>query len=200
MDDHKIFESASRFLDGTRDTLSRLSVPKDISKAVRAVLDCRGTIITTGMGKAGHAARKCSSSLCSLSFRSCYIHPGDAAHGDIGVACPGDVIIAFSTSGKTREVVETIGFAKKLGVSHVIAITSHPDGPIREISDIVIDMGVVEEAGHLGIAPTTSIVTMLILSDIIALTSAEMKGITIEDYGLRHHGGYLGMKCRGEEK
>jgi len=191
---------ASVFLADTQKRLSELVVPPQMDEAVLAVLACKGKIITTGMGKAGHAARKAASSMCSLAFPAVYLDPGDAAHGDVGVVRPEDIMLAFSTSGKTREVQESIKFSKSLGISKVITITSHPDGEIREVSDIVLDMGDVEEVGHLGLAPTTSICIMLVISDMLCLTAAELKGVTQEDYGKRHHGGYLGKKCRGETR
>lgn len=192
------YGAAALFLDDTRRALEDFRVPAGFAEAVEAVILCDGVVATTGMGKAGHVARKVASSLCSLGFPSSYIHPGDASHGDVGVIRPGDVLMAFSTSGKTREVIETIQIARKLDVGKVIAVTSHVDGEVRAISDIVLDMGSVKEAGHLHIAPTTSILVMLVIADMVALTAAYLRSVTLEDYGLRHHGGYLGKKCRGE--
>ena len=154
--------------------------------------------ITTGMGKAGHIAQKASSSFSSLGIPSFYIHPGESSHGDIGVVRPGDTLIVFSTSGKTREVVETVDFTRKLNVGKIIAITSHPDSIIREKSDITIDMGEIRESGYLNIAPTTSIVVMLAIADMIAVNVAQMNGFTMKDFYIRHHGGYLGEKSKKE--
>jgi len=186
-----------------------MCIPKELDIAVDILLRTTGKIVTTGMGKAGHIAQKCASLLCSLTFPAVYLHPGDAAHGDIGIIksydaeCPelgskADTLIAFSTSGKTREVLETIRFSRMLGVWRVISITSHPDSPVRRASDVVLDMGRIREAGHLGLAPTTSTVVMMIVADMLALVAAKMKNVTREEYGVRHHGGYLGKKCRGE--
>jgi arabinose-5-phosphate isomerase len=193
-----IEKTASVFLDDYKKQIIDLKVPPEIGKAVEAVLACEGKMITTGMGKAGHAARKAASSLCSLTFPAVHLDPGDAAHGDVGIVRPEDVMLAFSTSGKTREVLEAIRFARNLDISKVISITSHPDGEIRGLSDIVLDMGDVQEVGHLGLAPTTSIAVMLTISDMLTLTASRIKGVTMEQYGMRHHGGYLGKKCRGE--
>ena len=191
------------FLASTIDALKNIRLdPTSFALAVDSVASCgfKNKIVTTGMGKAGHIARKVASSLSSLTFSACYLHPGEASHGDVGVIQTGDILLAFSTSGKTREVIETIEFAKKLGVAKVITITSHPDGDIRNISDIILDMGLITEAGHLGLAPTTSIVVMLVIADMLVLTAAEKAGVSQHEYGLRHHGGYLGKKCRGEVK
>lgn len=195
--------TAKKFLASTVKAVKNIKLdPSSFAAAVEAIAGCRhkNKIVTTGMGKAGHIARKVASSLSSLTFSACYLHPGEAAHGDVGVIRSGDVLLAFSTSGKTREVLETIEFSKKLGISKVISITSHSDGPIRNLSDIILDMGPIIEAGHLSMAPTTSIVVMLVIADMLALTAAEEMEVSRFEYGLRHHGGYLGQKCRGEVK
>ena len=153
-------------------------------------------LLTTGMGKAGHIAQKSASLFSSLGIQAVYVHPGEASHGDIGVIGSHSVLLAFSTSGKTREVIETIEAARKLSDVKVISITSHPDGLIREHSDLVLDMGVIKEAGYLGLAPTTSTLVMQMLSDFVAVTAAEILGTKVEDYALRHHGGYLGKLAR----
>jgi arabinose-5-phosphate isomerase len=172
---------------------------EDFSKAIDEIIKCKehkGKILTTGMGKAGIVAKKFSSTLCSLSFPSCNLHPGEASHGDLGIISRNDIIFVFSTSGKTREVLDTIDLSRKMGVYTVIGVTSHPDSPIREKADIVVDMGEMSEAGHLGLAPTTSINTMLALTDCLALVSAKEIEITPEDFHLRHHSGYLGEKTK----
>lgn len=158
------------------------------------------TLITTGMGKAGHIAQKASSSFSSLGIPSFYIHPGESSHGDIGVIKDGDILMVFSTSGKTREVIETVDFAKKLNIGKIIAITSHPDSVIRQKSDITIDMGIINESGYLHIAPTTSIVIMLAIADMIATNAAEVNGFSMKDFYIRHHGGYLGEKSKKESQ
>jgi arabinose-5-phosphate isomerase len=168
-------------------------------EAITTICRCKGKLITTGLGKAGHAAQKVASSFSSLGVPSCYLHPAQASHGDVGVVSKGDILLVFSTSGKTREVIETVELARKLNVSKVISITSHPESPLMHMSDLVISIGLVPEAGHLGLAPTTSILAMLMAADAIATGCALVKGLTREGYGLRHHGGYLGAKCRGEE-
>lgn len=187
------------------DTMANLSsLPFDgmapaVVAAINAICMCDGKVVMTGLGKAGHAAEKAASSFSSLGMPSCYLHPAQSSHGDVGVVEPKDILVAFSTSGKTREVIETIELARQLGVSKVVSITSHPESPIRSMSDIVIDMGIVNEAGYLSLAPTTSIVAMLIVADAVATGCAKAKRLTRTEFGLRHHGGYLGRKCRGEE-
>ena len=155
-------------------------------------------IVTTGMGKAGAAMRKFSSLLCSLGFSSCYLHPGESSHGDLGILEANDVLFVASTSGKTREVLETIQLAKNLGIKKFVGITSHEDSPIRDEVDVCIDMGDLREVGELGLAPTTSILVMLAITDALAIVASEHNGLTKEVYAKYHHGGYLGSAARGE--
>ncbi len=176
--------------------ISSVKVTPEYEKAVLALRDCTGKVLTTGMGKAGHIARKFAATLCSTGTPAAYIHPGEAAHGDLGLVGRDDCIIAFSTSGKTNEIIEMLTLGRHLGLKTIIGITSHPDSQLRELSDIILDMGVIEEPCPLGLTPTASIAVMLAISDAIALALMELKGITTHDYGLRHHGGYLGRKAR----
>jgi arabinose-5-phosphate isomerase len=142
--------------------------------------------------------KKFSSTLCSLGFPSCFIHPGEAMHGDLGLISINDILFVSSTSGKTREILELVDLAKKNGLSKVIAITSHPDSKLRSKADIILDMGIIKEAGNLGLAPTSSILVILSITDSLAIVASEEKGITKEDYGKFHHRGYLGQIARGD--
>ena len=178
------------------DTLSSISLDDSFSKTIEVISYCKGKIVTTGMGKAGIAMRKFSSTLCSLGFPSCYLHPGEASHGDLGLLDSDDVLFVASTSGKTREVLETINLARKMAVQVIVGITSHTDSPIRDKANIVLNMGIIKEAGHLGLAPTSSILVMLALTDALALVAAKEAGLTKKQYGVCHHSGYLGQVAR----
>lgn len=163
-------------------------------------LACSGKIVVTGMGKAGIAMMKFSSTLCSLGLSSCYLHPGNASHGDLGMLTKRDILFVASTSGKTREVIEVVELARNIGIKTIIGITSHKDSPIRNMVDCLIDMGEIKEAGNLGIAPTTSILVMSAITDAIALYASEAKGFTKEDYALYHHSGYCGALARNDSR
>jgi len=189
---------ARNIIDSFTVALDSITIYPDFSKIVEAILNCNGKIITTGMGKAGIAMRKFSSTLCSLGFPSAYLHPGEASHGDLGLITYNDILFVASTSGKTREVIEIIDLAKNINVDKIIVVTSHKDSPIRTKADLVLDMGEILEAGHLGLAPTTSILVMLALTDCLALVAAKEDGFTKEKYGKYHHGGYLGKIARNE--
>lgn len=196
----KAVSGAKKFVKDIKFAVNTVSVTKDVIKAATMLARTEHRIVTTGMGKAGHIAGKIASTLSSLGMPSCYVHPGEAAHGDLGMVREGDVLFVLSTSGKTREVLETIERAKALGILGIIAMTSHPDSPIRKVADVVIDIGFFKEAGYLNIAPTTSMIMMLIYADLIATMASEIRGFTMEGFALRHHGGYLGQKVRGEIK
>lgn len=173
-----------------------VKVTPSFEAAVLALRDCKSKVLTTGMGKAGHIARKFAATLCSTGTPAAFIHPGEAAHGDLGLVAPDDCIVAFSTSGKTNEVIEMLELGRHLGLKTIIGITSHPDSRLRELSDIIIDMGIIEEPCPLGLTPSATMAVMLAISDALALTLMELKKVSKHDYGLRHHGGYLGRKAR----
>lgn len=191
-------ERIAQILRAEAEAILAVQVTPDFERAVAALKQSSGKILTTGMGKAGHVARKFASTLCSTGTPAAYVHPGEAAHGDLGLVSPDDSIVAFSTSGKTREVLETLELGRHIGLKTVIAITSHPDSELRALSDIVIDMGVVEEPCIHGLTPSASVAVMLAISDALALVLMEEKGFTRHDFGLRHHGGYLGRRARAD--
>ena len=164
--------------------------------AIDALRLCAGKVVTTGMGKAGFLARKFAATLSSTGTPAVFIHPAEAAHGDLGLIAEGDCIVAFSTSGKTLEIVELVELSRHLTSARVICITSHPESELRRLSDVVLDMGVIEEPCPLGLTPSASMAAMAAIGDALALTLMELKGVTRREYGLRHHGGYLGHKAR----
>lgn len=178
------------------EAILAVKVTDAFERAVLALRDCRGKVLTTGIGKAGHVAQKFAATLCSTATPAAFVHPGEAAHGDLGLVDERDTLVAFSTSGKSSEVLEMLELCRHLGVRTVIGVTSHPDSRLRELSDIVLDMGVVEEPCRLKLTPTASIAVMLAIADALALTLMDLKQVTREAYGLRHHGGYLGRKAR----
>ena len=177
-------------------SITAIRVTPEFERAVLALRDSKGKVLTTGMGKAGHIARKFASTLCSTGTPASYVHPGEAAHGDLGLIAPDDCIVAFSTSGKTREVVEMLELGRHIGLQTVIGVTSHADSALRRLSDIVIDMGPIVEPCVHGLTPSASTTAMLAISDALALVLMEERRFSKHDFGLRHHGGYLGRVSR----
>lgn len=183
-------------LTAEAEAISAVVVTDAFTEAVQTLFDCERKVITTGIGKAGHIAQKFAATLCSGTTPAMFMHPAEAAHGDLGLLDSRDVIVAFSTSGKSREVLEILELCRHLGVASIIGITSHTDSPLRDLSDVILDMGDIKEPCPLGLTPSASVAVMLAISDAIALSLMELKGVTREEFGLRHHGGYLGRKVR----
>jgi arabinose-5-phosphate isomerase len=158
--------------------------------AVSRVLECKGRLVVTGVGKSGLIGQKISATLASTGTPSLFLHSGEAVHGDMGRVLPEDVVLALSYSGST-EVMRLVPILKKLGVE-LIAITSTPETPLGKASDVCLPIGKVEEACPIGMAPTTSTTAMLALGDALAMTVAHKKRFTREEFALFHSGGALG--------
>jgi arabinose-5-phosphate isomerase len=183
-------------IDAEAAAIKSVRITDAYEQAVELLKNCPGKVLTTGIGKAGFIARKFAATLSSTATPAVFIHPAEAAHGDLGLVDRDDVLIAFSTSGKSREVLEILELSRHLGVTHIVGVTSHPDSELREHCEIVLDMGEIEEPCPLGLTPSASTAVMLAISDAIALALLEAKGVTREQYGMRHHGGYLGRVAR----
>ncbi len=179
------------------EAINQINITDEFETAMHLLLACPGKVITTGIGKAGYVANKFSATLSSTGTPAFFVHPAEAGHGDLGMVNPEDIIIAFSTSGKSIEVIEMLENARQLGVSRVIGVTSHPDSPLRDLSELVLNMGSnIVEPCPLQVTPSASIAVMQAISDALALTLMELKGFTTHDYGMRHHKGYLGSITR----
>ena len=174
-----------------------IQVNDAFEEAVNLLFNCQGKVVTTGIGKAGYIAHKFAATLSSTGTPAFFIHPAEAGHGDLGMLSDGDCIVAFSTSGKSNEVVEMLQIAQNLGTDSVIGVTSHTESPLRALSHVILDMGPdIEEPCPLRVTPSATIAVMLAISDALALTLMEMKSFTTDDYHARHHKGYLGSVTR----
>ena len=194
--DQSVETRIQQILAAEADAIRAVAVDEAYGQALDLLHKSSGKIVATGMGKAGFVARKFAAILSSTASPAIFIHPAEAAHGDLGMVAEGDCIVAFSTSGKTREVLEFIELSRHMKVGGVIGITSHRDSGLRDLSDVIIDMGVIAEPCPLGMTPTASMAVMAAVGDALALVLMERKGVTREQYGLRHHGGYLGKRAR----
>ncbi len=154
---------------------------------------CRGLVVVTGMGKAGLIAAKVSATLASTGTRSLFLHPAEAAHGDLGRIDEQDVVLTLSFSGTTDEIVRLLEPIRRIGAK-LIAITGHPESPLGRHADRLIDIGKVVEACPLGLAPTTSTSVMLALGDALALTVMRMKQFSLDDFARFHPAGALGRQ------
>jgi arabinose-5-phosphate isomerase len=159
--------------------------------AVELLYTCRGSAIVTGMGKAGIIGQKVAATLASTGTRSHYLHPAEAVHGDLGRIGPDDVILAFSKSGETEELVRILPSLRELGTL-VVAVTSRATSPLARAATVTLELGPLEEACPLGLAPSTSTTVMLALGDALALAVSRMRGFRREDFNVRHPAGALG--------
>lgn len=155
-----------------------------------------GKVITVGMGKAGIIARKFSATLSSVGIPSFFLHPGEAAHGDLGAISSWDAVVVMSTSGRTEEVHKFIRQASDLANPVIMAITSFPGRLPAERIDHFIELPEIQEADPFNLVPTMSTSVLLAICDEIAVRLMEYKKFTAADFAARHHGGYLGQKAR----
>ena len=195
-----IKERMQAVMQAEADAIMSVNIDDTFERAVTTMMACKGKIVTTGIGKAGYLAQKFAATLCSTATPAVFIHPAEAAHGDLGLVSTNDVMLAFSTSGKSNEVIEILELSRHLGVETIIGVTSHPESDLRNLSDFVLDMGVIEEPCPLGLTPSASMAVMQAITDAISLALMEQKGVTREQYGLRHHGGYLGRAARTDNE
>lgn len=163
------------------------------AEAVGMLAGCRGLVVVTGMGKAGHVGRKVSATLASTGTRSIWLHPAEAVHGDLGRVRSEDVVLAFSQSGETEEVLALLPALSLLGVP-IIAVTSRAESTLARAATVVLDLGGIEEACPLGLAPTSSTTAMLALGDALALVASRLHGFDRHDFARVHPGGSLGRR------
>lgn len=168
-------------------------VDAEFDRAVSLIHQCRGCLIVTGMGKAGLIGQKIAATLASTGTRSHYLHPGEAVHGDLGRVGGDDTILILSQSGQTEEVLRLVSSLRQLKVP-IIAMTGRPDSELGAAADITLDLGDIEEAGTLGLAPSTSTTAMLAMGDALALVVCHKRGFGPEDFAQFHPGGSLGRK------
>ncbi|MDN5870445.1 MAG: KpsF/GutQ family sugar-phosphate isomerase [Nitrococcus sp.] len=163
------------------------------ARACRALLDCPGRVIVTGMGKSGHIGGKIAATLASTGTPAFFVHPGEASHGDLGMITRADVVLALSNSGETREITILLPLIKRLDVP-LIALTGKPSSTIARAATVHIDISVTEEACPLGLAPTSSTTATLAMGDALAIALLEARGFTREDFARSHPGGSLGRR------
>lgn len=156
-----------------------------------------GKVVTSGIGKAGHIAHNIAMTLSSTGTRSVFLHPTEAQHGDLGILGPNDVLLVASNSGKTREVIELIGLAKRIyPYIRVIAITGNNESDLAKMADCVLYTGGGKEIDKFELVPTTSTTLMTIIGDILVVKLMEEINFTKEHYNLLHHGGYVGQQTK----
>jgi arabinose-5-phosphate isomerase len=162
-------------------------------RACRLMLECRGRVVVTGMGKSGHIARKIAATLASAGTPSFFVHPAEASHGDMGMITGVDVVMALSNSGETDEILTILPLIKRLGVP-LITLTGNPGSRLAHDADVNIDVSVKQEACPLGLAPTASTSAALAMGDALSIALLEARGFGPEDFARSHPGGRLGRR------
>ncbi|MBI1823168.1 MAG: KpsF/GutQ family sugar-phosphate isomerase [Nitrospirae bacterium] len=190
-----IIQTGIKVLKTEISALNRLlpHIDQRFVDAVKLLEQCEGRVVVTGMGKSGIIGRKISATLASTGAPSFYLHPAEGLHGDIGMISRGDVILAISNSGETEELLKILPSIKRLGLS-LIAMTGNLRSTLARESDVTLDVSVIEEAGAMGIVPTSSTTATLAMGDALAVALFELRGIKEEDFAFLHPGGNLGKR------
>ena len=162
-------------------------------RAVELMHGCRGRVIVTGMGKSGLIGRKIASTLASTGTPAYFLHPAEGVHGDIGMVGRDDLVLALSNSGETDEVLAVLAAIKRLGVP-LILLTGSPASPLARQADVILDVGVAEEACPMNLAPTSSTTAALAMGDALAMALLDLRGLGPEDYAALHPRGALGWQ------
>ena len=185
--------SARRVLGLEADGIRLLAdgLNETFSAAVDILYAMGGRVIVTGMGKSGHVGNKIAATLASTGTPAHCVHPGEASHGDLGMICNDDVIVALSNSGETTELADIIAYAKRFDIP-LVALTSAAGSTLADAATVALVLPEITEACPMGLAPTTSTTVMLALGDALAVALLERKGFSAEDFSIFHPGGKLG--------
>ena len=193
-----------RVLELARETLTieadaihamhaRLGLDDSVARAVALMYACSGRVVVSGMGKSGHIARKIAATLASTGTPAMFVHPGEAAHGDLGMVTAQDVFIAISYSGESSELMDILPVVKRMGAP-LIAMTGKPQSRLAQLSDVHLDVSVAKEACPMNLAPTASTTVTLALGDALAVALLDARGFREEDFARSHPGGALGRR------
>ncbi len=184
----EVIRLEARTIAGLEDLLDESFV-----EAVEMVLESTGKVVVTGMGKAGIIGQKISATLASTGTESIFLHPAEALHGDLGRIRGDDLVLALSNSGQTSEVNQVLPVARKIG-ARVVAMTGQPNSNLGRLADCVLDIGRVDEACPMGLAPTASTSALLALGDALAMAVLSERSFGREDYAVYHPAGSLGRR------
>jgi len=192
---HPYIDLGLAVLKTEADAISALCdrLDENFSRACDLILNCKGRIVVTGMGKSGHIGNKIAATLASTGTPSFFMHSGEASHGDLGMITADDLVIALSNSGETSEITLLLPLLKRLGIP-LLALTGKTGSTLARSADIHLDISVSKEACPLGLAPTSSTTATLAMGDALAVAVLEARGFTEQDFALSHPGGNLGRR------
>ncbi len=168
-------------------------IDEQFDKAVEFLYQCKGKIVITGIGKSGLIAQKIAATFTSTGTPAIFMHPTEAVHGDLGIILEKDVVIAISYSGETKEIITLLEFLKRIGIK-IIALTGNKNSKLAKHSDIVLDIGVEQEACPIGLVPTSSTTAALAMGDALAIAVMQKKGFGEEDFAFVHPRGQIGKR------
>ncbi|MGY8563802.1 KpsF/GutQ family sugar-phosphate isomerase [Paracidovorax citrulli] len=190
-----LVDSGRRVFGIERDALAAVAgrLGEDFARACQLVLESRGRVVATGMGKSGHVARKIAATLASTGTPAFYVHPGEAGHGDLGMITEADVVLALSYSGESDEVLMLLPVLKRQG-NRLIAMTGRPGSSLGLAADVHLDVSVPAEACPLALAPTSSTTASLAMGDALAVALLDARGFTADDFARSHPAGSLGRR------
>jgi len=190
-----IIEWAKRVLEHEAQAVKALidRIGSEFEEAVALILKCTGKVVVTGVGKSGIIGRKIASTFSSTGTPAFFLHPADALHGDLGMLDRRDIVLAISKSGETEELLSILPVIKRQG-NKLIVMTCNPNSSLARAADVVLDVGVKEEACPLGLAPTSSTTATLALGDALAVALLQSRGFKAEDFAKIHPKGALGKK------
>ena len=196
MADHKKFlTAAQRVINQEAAALTALSagLGDSFSEAVELLLNAKGRVIVSGMGKSGHIARKIAATFASTGTPAHFVHPAEASHGDLGMMTRGDVVLVLSNSGETPELADLVAYTRRFGIP-MIGVASRPQSTLLQRADVAIVLPNLGEACGTGVVPTTSTTMTLALGDALAVALMEHRDFTPENFREFHPGGKLGAK------
>ena len=192
-------------LEKEAEAIRNIPITEEYDKAIDLIIkkihSLGGTLITSGMGKAGQVAMNIATTFSSTGTPACFLHPSEAQHGDLGIIRKNDLMLLISNSGKTRELLELVQLARGLvdDIEYIV-ITSNPESHLAKESAACLCTGAPEEVCPLGLTPTTSSTTMTVIGDLLVVNVMRRIDFNNTEYAKRHHGGYLGLKSRKQSQ
>jgi arabinose-5-phosphate isomerase len=195
VDKAQLFAVANQVFNDEIEGIKQVARNLDQSflKSVELLLNCRGKVVVTGMGKSGHVAGKIAATLASTGTPAFFVHPAEALHGDLGMIDNKDVVLAISYSGESDELISILPVLKHKQVS-IIAITGNLESSLAKFADYILNIKVSKEACPLNLAPTTTTTVSLVVGDALAISLLTLRGFKKEDFALSHPGGSLGRQ------
>lgn len=191
----QVLNQAIEVLEIEAEAISSLKsrINETFFKAVELISSCKGKLVVTGIGKSGHIGRKLASTFASTGTPAVFLHPAESAHGDLGILSAGDVVLAISYGGESRELTTVLHYIARKGIP-LIAMTSKMESSLGKAAQVVLDISVKKEACPHNLAPTASSTATLALGDALAMSVLVQKGFAPSDFAEVHPGGSLGAK------